>query len=82
MKSFNEDARVMELIDATCGNWNEDVVRRILDEYEAELVCSLPMSQTSLQDKYIWAPTKNGIFNVKSAYHMNMSRTRRVKGLE
>ncbi|XP_040990906.1 uncharacterized protein LOC121238127 [Juglans microcarpa x Juglans regia] len=56
------------------------VVKGILNEDEAELVCSLPISQTGLQDKQIWTPTKNEIFNVKSAHHLNMSRKRRTQG--
>lgn len=34
--------------------WNECLVRAILCEEEAELMCSLPISLTSLLDRRMW----------------------------
>lgn len=67
------------MIDVDCGNWNEDLVRGTLNKDEAKIVYGLPIIQTGLQDKMIWASIKYGIYSVKSAYHMDMSRKRRVK---
>lgn len=45
---------------------------------KAEIVCSIPISQSGLLDKQIWAPSKNVIFSVKSAYHLELSRKRKL----
>lgn len=75
-----EDAKVVELIDIQSGTWNEELVKEILNVEEAEMVCSLPISLSGLPDKQIWAFSRNGQFDVKRAYYLEISRKRRDKG--
>ncbi|XP_042942660.1 uncharacterized protein LOC122276827 [Carya illinoinensis] len=74
------DAKVAVLIDESTKTWKEEMVKGILNEEEAALVCSLPISTSGLPDKQIWAHTKNGQFNVKSAYHLEVRRKNKDKG--
>ncbi|XP_042958198.1 uncharacterized protein LOC122293794 [Carya illinoinensis] len=74
------DAKVDELIDGRRGVWKEELVKEVFTEDEAKIVCSLPISKSGLPDKQILGYTKDGLFSVKSAYHMEMCRKRREKG--
>ena len=38
--------------------------------HEASTILSIPISQNLLDDAWVWAWTKKGIFSVKSAYHV------------
>ncbi|XP_042939495.1 uncharacterized protein LOC122274525 [Carya illinoinensis] len=77
---LNNEARVNELIDSSRGAWKEELVKEVLNENEAMVVCNLPISKSGLPDKQIWGYTKDGFFSVKSAYHLEVSRKRREKG--
>lgn len=80
MKIFDGNLKVEELIDVERGNWKVEVIKNTLDAEEAELVCGIPFSLSRQKDRLIWRYTKNGQFNVKSAYHVDMSIRRREKG--
>ncbi|XP_042968984.1 uncharacterized protein LOC122301654 [Carya illinoinensis] len=74
------DARVNKLIDGSRGVWKEELVKKVLTEDEPKIVCSLLISKSGLPDKQIWGYSKDGLFSVKSAYHLEMYRKRREKG--
>ena len=38
--------------------------------HEATTILSLPLSHLGVEDKLIWAATKNGIYSTKSAYQL------------
>ncbi|XP_042973059.1 uncharacterized protein LOC122304861 [Carya illinoinensis] len=67
---LNAEARVEELLSGENGGWNEGLIKQVFDKEEAAIVCNLPISFSKLPDKQIWAFSKNGIYNVKSAYHV------------
>lgn len=77
---FSEGDKVAKLIDESKGEWKKEIVKEVFNEDEAEIICRLPISKTGRADKQIWALSKNGIFNVKSAYHFEMQRRRRLLG--
>jgi hypothetical protein len=37
---------------------------------EADLICSIPICSRRLSDTLAWVGTQNGMFTVKSAYHL------------
>ncbi|XP_042972999.1 uncharacterized protein LOC122304801 [Carya illinoinensis] len=76
---LSKEARVQELIDPS-GVWKEELIREIFNEDEAKVICSLPISQSGMPDKQIWGLTKDGIFSVRSAYHLEVSRKKRESG--
>jgi hypothetical protein len=77
---LNPEAKVKELMDQNMGGWNVELIRSIFHKDEAELICNLPCSRYRAPDKLIWRCTKSGDFSVRSAYHLEMERTSRMRG--
>jgi hypothetical protein len=69
---LGRQARVSELIDQDTRQWKGNLVSEIFLEEEAKVTKSLPISSITTKDKLIWRCTKNGIFSVRSAYHLEM----------
>ncbi|KAF5449727.1 hypothetical protein F2P56_030144 [Juglans regia] len=76
IKCFTEVDMVAMLIDGEKSEWKVEVVKKVFNEVEAEIICGLPVSKTGRSNKQIWAPSKSGVFNVKSAYHFEMQMRR------
>jgi hypothetical protein len=68
------DTRVSSLIDQHLGSWNFQLIQALFPHEEAEHICDLPISLLHQSDKLIWRGTKNGIFTVRSAYHLKVQR--------
>jgi len=64
------DMRVMDLIDKEGGCWKEDVVRQTFIPVDADIILRLPLCTSWPADRLIWHFTSNGVFSVKSAYHL------------
>ncbi|XP_059451003.1 uncharacterized protein LOC132181787 [Corylus avellana] len=64
------DSKVCALIDEDSGWWNSRLLGQLFNEEEVAAIQSLPLSSTSQADMLIWRGTANGIFSVKSAYHL------------
>ena len=64
------DTRVADLIDSNTAKWKNEVLDSLFLPYEADLIKSIPLSATLLEDKLFWAITNNGIFTVGSAYKL------------
>ena len=50
-------------------NWDEIVLKDVMQESDAKVVGKIPLSRTKNEDKLIWLNSVNGIFSVKSAYY-------------
>ena len=61
------DLRVSDLL-TTDLRWNVDRVEAVLPEL-ASLVLSLKPSFSGAEDRYVWYPTRNGIYTSKTSYH-------------
>jgi hypothetical protein len=66
----NEEMRVCDLIDKNLGWWDQNMLKNMFREEEIKAINSIPLSSTNQQDKKIWRGTANGLFSVKSAYHL------------
>jgi hypothetical protein len=77
---MNLDTRVSFLIDQQVGGWNYSLVQNLFDEGEAEQILSIALSPLHGPDRIIWGGTKNGIFIVCSAYHLEVQRRRQEEG--
>ena len=64
-----ENAKVSDLIDEVAGAWNNAMVRQLFSSEEADLVLSIPISQSLPVDRIVWNGTSKGKFSVSSAYH-------------
>jgi len=70
-KSANPQlTKVSELIDYEHARWRESLIRDVFIPYDAELILNLPLCDQWPQDKLIWHYMTNGVFSVKSAYHL------------
>ena len=68
-----ESWRVCDIIDQDNGEWVKDVVVDLFTEDEALLILKIPLSVRSAEDRLIWHYDRNGIFSVKSGYHVARS---------
>ena len=58
---------VSALVDANSGQWNIDLIQRLVPEYEEKILCLKP-NVTGIPDKLIWLGTKSGDYTTKSGY--------------
>ncbi|GJN13484.1 hypothetical protein PR202_gb00193 [Eleusine coracana subsp. coracana] len=75
--------RACDLLDPITGKWDEQLVRDIFWEMDANLILSIPVRME--HDDYIaWHHDPKGLFTVKSAYHVlkdeQDSRTKKQVG--
>lgn len=77
---LGENAIVGDLVDVNARRWNSSLIHEIFLEHEAKLICSMPLSRYSQDDQLIWRGTSNGIFTIRSAYHMDMEMKAMKKG--
>jgi ribonuclease HI len=62
------------------GGWNEEMVRQHLCPVDAEDILKVPVGRPGSGDFLAWNNTKNGLFSVKSAYHLAMQRKKLFRG--
>lgn len=68
------------IIDRNTGSWNRTLVGELFLEPEATIICNIPLSRFGHNDKLIWRATTSGIFSVRSAYHLDISRKEQFQG--
>jgi hypothetical protein len=62
------------------GWWNYELLHRIFDLGEVARICSVVVSHLGQSDWLVWRGSTDGLFSVKSAYHMAISRRAQEKG--
>jgi hypothetical protein len=72
IRALPRDARVADIINQEANWWNISLIEQIFPVEIVEKICSIPISPQTQEDKIIWARTKNGIFSVCSAYHLEV----------
>jgi hypothetical protein len=77
---LDRNQRVSSLIDVDTKWWNVPLIRELFCDEDAALICNIPISPTRQQDAMVWLGTSNGVFSVKSAYHMAKSKTEESSG--
>jgi ribonuclease HI len=78
--NLQEDILVAELIDQESGRWKCSLIEASFSKEEAEVILNIPLSPCLPKDRLIWRGTKNGIFTVRSAYHLEVEEQSREKG--
>jgi hypothetical protein len=66
-RGSNLISHVHELIDPGTGGWDEDLVRDIFWEEDAECILCIPVHE-GMDDLVAWHFNNNGQFTVRSAY--------------
>lgn len=70
------DAKVFDLIDVSVKGWNCALIDNYFSAYVANIIKNIPLCHSLPPDKIIWNCTLNGVFSVKSAYHMALDLLR------
>jgi len=74
------DAKVSDFIDVSVKGWNCALIDKSFSAYVASIIKNIHLCPTLPPDKIIWNGTLNGIFSVKSAYHLGLDLLRRKNG--
>ncbi|KAK4407773.1 hypothetical protein Sango_0358300 [Sesamum angolense] len=64
------EMKVSDLIDPQTQDWNAQLIRSIFWPVDNDLILGIPLGHLGLEDQIVWHHTKNGIFSVRSAYHL------------
>jgi hypothetical protein len=74
---------VSELINGTTMTWDHDLVQSVFLPMDTELIANIPLSMRRQADFWAWHYECNGVFFVRSAYHMLVNtKERRSAWLE
>ncbi|GKV27974.1 hypothetical protein SLEP1_g37084 [Rubroshorea leprosula] len=63
---------VSDLIEEESHQWKEDLILHTFSAHEAQLILSLPLSWTRMDDNWTWNFTRHGKYAVRSGYHKAM----------
>ena len=77
---FDGNQKVSSLIDVDSNWWNVPLIHELFCDEDASLICNIPISPTRQHDAMVWLGTSNGVFSVKSVYHMAKSKTEECNG--
>lgn len=80
VNTLGQQAKVKQLIDPLSGDWNCNLINHIFSPMEATIICSLPLSRNNAADQLIWRPSPNDQLIVKTAYHMEKAKLKRIEG--
>ena len=65
-----DELMVSELINSGLNAWRYEDIRTIFHREEADAICQIPLSRRYVADTTIWLHNPQGVFTVKSAYHV------------
>ncbi|XP_028755351.1 uncharacterized protein LOC114714752 [Neltuma alba] len=71
--SINEDMVVAQLIQDR--QWNLHAISNLVEESVLKCIREIPLSSTPRDDSLLWAPAKNGIYNVRAGYRLSHAAT-------
>lgn len=72
--------KVAKLINIKSKIWNTQLISQIVNGEDASGICKIPLSIFWNVDKMTWWPTHNGLFLIKWAYALEISKGRRNLG--
>ncbi|XP_042983236.1 uncharacterized protein LOC122312642 [Carya illinoinensis] len=72
--------KVASLIDPVTKGWNYSLISSWFSTREVDLITQLPVSTNGCPDMLVWRCNQNGLFTVRSAYHLQMELLEKVKG--
>ncbi|KAI5321972.1 hypothetical protein L3X38_031044 [Prunus dulcis] len=67
---INAPQLVSEIIDVRSGSWNLDSVASYLSWETKRRILSIPMGDSWHHDRVVWPWTSNGLYSVRSGYHV------------
>ena len=73
----NPPILVAELIDNTSAAWDVQRINQVFMPMDAKIILSIPLCTRITDDFWSWNFERNGVYSVKSAYHMLVETRRR-----
>ena len=58
------------------------MIGRKFHREDADAICRIPLSRRSIPDLLVWLPNKNGVYSIKSSYHITRGLSRERDGME
>lgn len=80
VQMLDKNARVESLIDLETKMCNQPLIAQVFSFEEVESICKIPLSILGAAYKLSWWPAKKGLFFVKSAYTLEMTRVSKTLG--
>lgn len=68
--SLHENPKVEDIIITDLHIWNRDLIFQEFENEEDIYIVSIPISGGDLEDTRIWQFEKDGVYSVRSAYHI------------
>ncbi|XP_042974832.1 uncharacterized protein LOC122306468 [Carya illinoinensis] len=62
---------VADLINPSLRTWNDHSLHEMFTQQDIEVIKTVPITLGSRGDRLIWGCTQNGLFSVKSGYHLH-----------
>jgi hypothetical protein len=72
--AHSENMKLSDLIDMEERQWNRPLISSLFLPEEAAAIFNIPLSPLLPKDRLLWRCTKNGVFTIRSAYHLGMER--------
>ena len=63
-----KDAKVVDLIDTVSKKWDVHLLQGLFNPQEVELIMSIPLCRSYVEDKLVWPFTPSGTYTVKPGY--------------
>ncbi|XP_042969098.1 uncharacterized protein LOC122301783 [Carya illinoinensis] len=73
LRILGSGATVSSLIDQDTHSWNLPLIQNVFLLEEAAIISKLHISPCNSRDRLTWRCTTNGMFTIKSAYHLQVS---------
>jgi hypothetical protein len=78
--SLSCEAKVSDLIDVSVKGWKCSLIDSSFLAYVTNIIKNIPLCPSLPPDKIIWDGTSNGVFSVRSAYHLGWDLLNSKKG--
>ena len=72
----DDDLSVADFIDTEAGCWREELVCQTFLPINVDIILQIPLCTSWPDDKLIWHYSADGVFSVRSAYHLLRSKLR------
>ena len=65
-------SKVEELIDPYTWQWDESLIRDVFWQVDVHRILQIPLRVHLMEDFVSWHYNRSGVFNVRSAYHVQL----------
>ncbi|XP_012853800.1 PREDICTED: uncharacterized protein LOC105973324 [Erythranthe guttata] len=72
--------KVADLIDPLTNTWNVELIREHFWDIDQNRILEVPIGSVYAKDRWVWHYSKNGLFSVRSCYHVVMQGTQNSNG--